>query len=83
MLTFAQTSRGKGPSPRGEPSPGPPKHPPGWGELAENHAGLPTALFTPIKKNPHKTTPTGLLSTRFPHQWRGLWVGGNPSAEAK
>ena len=83
MLTFAQTGRGKGPSPRGEPSPGPLRHPLGWGDLAENHTGLPTPLFTPSQKNPHKTTPEGALSTRFPHLCWGLRAGGNPLAEAE
>jgi hypothetical protein len=83
VLTFAQTPRGKNPPPRGEPPARPVRRPLHWGGRAENCAGLPTSLFTPPQKNPHKTTLRRALSTRFPQPRGGLGASGDPLAEPK
>ena len=83
MLTFAQTGRGKGPSPRGEPWPRPVETPPPLGRpCGEPRLVTHTPLHTRQRKPPQNHTRRGFIH-EISTPVVGLRAGGNPLAETK
>ena len=83
MLTFAQTGRGKGPSPRGEPRPRPVETPPPLGRpCGEPWPVTHTPLHNRDRKPPQNHTLKGVIHG-VSTPGGGLWADGNPLAKAK
>ena len=83
MLTFAQICRGKGPSPRGEPTPCPLETPSVLGRpCGEPRLLTHTPLNNYCRKPPQNHTLKGVIHG-ISTPGGGLWAGGNPLAKAK